>query len=138
MIRLLIPLILLCYCILSIFGQQPRFSDAQAAAGWVMSNQQAQAQAAAQAQSHAQTAAIAAHNQQLADITRRMEQVDRMNIGDRLARIEMKLEESGKQADKMAGVLYGVLSGVTGLLLEAVIRLAKLAAGVARKNRANA
>lgn len=72
--------------------------------------------AAMNAANAAAAATTAAHGQQLADLNRRMEQVDKMALGERLARIELQLESVNRAN-------YGALTGILVLLGETVLRL---------------
>lgn len=61
--------------------------------------------------------------QQIADHGRRLDNIERMAIGERLARMETQLEAAAKAAERSANLTTGVLVGLLGLVGETVVRL---------------
>lgn len=61
--------------------------------------------------------------QQILDHSRRLDNIERMAIGERLARMETQLESAAKAAERSANLTTGVLVGLLGLVGETVVRL---------------
>lgn len=65
----------------------------------------------------------AVHGQQIADHGRRLETLERMAIGERMARMETQLEAAAKAAERSANLTTGVLVGLVGLIGDMIVRL---------------
>lgn len=65
----------------------------------------------------------AIYGQRIDDVTRRVESIERMGIGERLARIETQLEAAAHSAERTGNLATGALVCLLGLTGETLIRL---------------
>lgn len=65
----------------------------------------------------------AIYGQRIDDVTRRVESIERMGIGERLARIETQLEAAAHSAERIGNLATGALVCLLGLTGETLIRL---------------
>lgn len=65
----------------------------------------------------------AIYGQRIDDVTRRVESIERMGIGERLARIETQLEAAAHSAERTVNLATGALVCLLGLTGETLIRL---------------
>lgn len=61
--------------------------------------------------------------QQINDVTRRVELIEKMGIGERLARIETQLEAAAHSAERTGNLASGALLCLVGLTGETLLRL---------------
>jgi len=61
--------------------------------------------------------------QQILDHSRRLDNIERMAIGERLARMETQLEAAAKSAERSANLITAALVGLLGLIGDMIVRL---------------